>query len=424
VADVLFYNGDGVPNLVGPERIRPELGPGYDFDVCNEEVLLERLSVDNARLVLPDGMSYRLLVLPDNTRMPARVARKLKELVEAGATIIGPRPERDPGLLNHPECDEEVRRIAVELWDAKLPGSGRVIENKTPREVLLADGILPDFDYKADGDAHLDFIHRADETAHWYFVVNRNVSPVEAELTFRQDGLQPELWNPVTGEQRLLTDWSRTGEINPRTRLTYQFGPQESAFIVFRQPAGKSHGRNTSKFDTVQTVPGPWNLQFDPDWFYPVEANDNHERVWNELIDWTTHEDPAVKYYAGTATYRTVFHFPEDPDEASEFHLALGEVSFSARVILNGTDLGVAWCAPWQLKATDALKKGRNELVIEVVNTWQNRLVGDGFLPEDQRRTRTNIGHFYRQERRGKKITHPLMPAGLKGPVSLVRKIP
>lgn len=427
VADVLFYNGDGVPNLVGPERIRPELGPGYDFDVCNEEVLLERLAVQDGQLVLPDGMRYRMLVLPDDTRMPARVARKLEELVGAGATIIGPPPERDPGLLNYPECDEEVRRIAAKLWDATRPGPGRVIADKSPREVLLADGIRPDFEYQADEDAHLDFIHRADGEADWYFVVNRQDRPVAADLTFRQSGRQPELWDPRTGEQRRLTDWSHTGESKPRTRLPYRFGPHESTFIVFRQPAdggsgGGSDVGNTPAFDTVQTLPGPWKVRFNPDWFYPAKTDETFERVWNELIDWSGHQDPAVKYYAGTAVYRTQFDFPGKPEAGSDYYLSLGQVNVSARVLLNGTDLGVTWCDPWRLEATHALKEGQNELVIEVVNTWQNRLIGDGFMPEDQRRTRTNIRHFYRQERKGKKITHPLMPVGLKGPVALLRE--
>ncbi len=428
VADVLFYNGDGVPNLVGPERIRPELGQGYDFDVCNEEVLLTRLSVKDGRIVLPDGMSYRLLVLPEETRMPARVARKLEQLVEAGATIIGPRPERAPGLLNYPESDNEIRKIAAKLWGnrqikgARAVGKGRVIEEKTPREVLLAGGILPDFEYESPSEAHLDFIHRADSEADWYFLCNRNVQPTEASLTFRQHGLQPELWDPLTGEQRPITDWRHSDESNPRTTFDYQFGPHESVFVVFRSPAKPTQSDSTETFAKVQPVAGPWKVRFNPDWFYPVEANEDYTRIWNNLTDWTQSEDAAVKYYSGTATYQTEFELTEHPNPGTEYYLNVGDVSYSARVILNGKDLGVAWCAPWQVKAKDALKKGTNQLTIEVVNTWQNRLVGDGFLPEAKRRTHTNIAHFYKQERRGKKIIHPLMPAGLKGPVSIFRK--
>ena len=63
VADVCYYNGDGAPNLVEPKHVDPSLGAGYDYDVCNAEVLLTRMGVRDGRIVLPDGMSYRLLVL-------------------------------------------------------------------------------------------------------------------------------------------------------------------------------------------------------------------------------------------------------------------------------------------------------------------------------------------------------------------------
>lgn len=69
VADVLYYNGDWAPNRVQPKHVDPSLGPGYDYDACNAEALLTRLSIQDGRITLPDGMSYRLLVLPDSKRM-------------------------------------------------------------------------------------------------------------------------------------------------------------------------------------------------------------------------------------------------------------------------------------------------------------------------------------------------------------------
>lgn len=94
VADVLYYNGDWAPNLVDVKHVDPSLGKGYDYDVCNTEVLLTRLSVKNGRITLPDGMSYRLLVLPDTKSMPVEVIKKIRAFVEAGATIVGPKPNQ------------------------------------------------------------------------------------------------------------------------------------------------------------------------------------------------------------------------------------------------------------------------------------------------------------------------------------------
>ncbi len=98
VADVLFYNGDNAPNLVAQKHINPRLGNGYDYDVCNEEILLTRLSVKDGWLVLPGGMRYRLLVLPASRRMPLPVLKKIQQLAANGATIIGKAPDTDSGL--------------------------------------------------------------------------------------------------------------------------------------------------------------------------------------------------------------------------------------------------------------------------------------------------------------------------------------
>ena len=180
-ADVCYYSGDNAPNFVEPKHVDPSLGPGYDYDVCNAEVLLTRMSVTNGKIVLPDGMSYRLLVLPDRKTMPVEVLKKVQQLVEAGATVVGPRPERDPGMRDYPRCDEEVRRIAAGLWgevDGKnvtqrRVGLGRIVWGRRLREVLQADGVGPDFEHSGK-DASIDFIHRTAGAAEIYFVANRN----------------------------------------------------------------------------------------------------------------------------------------------------------------------------------------------------------------------------------------------------------
>ncbi len=159
VADVLYYSGDEAPNFVPPKYIDPARGFGYDYDMCNTEILLTRLSVKDGRIVLPDGMSYKVLVLPEQKTMPLEVLEKIKTLVEAGATVVGPRPERTPGLKGYPQCDEQLRGLAKQLWgdeDNKVVmqrevGKGRTIRGKTVRDVLQADGIGPDFSFQTEG---------------------------------------------------------------------------------------------------------------------------------------------------------------------------------------------------------------------------------------------------------------------------------
>ena len=426
VADVLYYNGDWAPNLVEPKHVDPSLGKGYDYDVCNAEVLLTRLSVKDGRIILPDGMSYKLLVLPYETRMPVEIAEKLAELAKAGATIVGPRPESDPGLKDYPNSDRKVKAIANELWgniDGKTVferkiGQGRIIWGKTLRDILTSDGVLPDFEVSGESDTFIDFIHRATPEADFYFLVNRKNREENVTLTFRQDGLQPEMWDPVNGEQRDLPEFSIE---DGRTTIPLQFGPNGSTFIVFRKPATKPQGNNVLTFKETQEITGQWHVSFDKEWFYPLDGLKGKEAegqfVFEKLEDWTNRSEPAVKYFSGTANYSVEFMAPKEMSGNQEYYLDLGKVNVSASVRLNGKELGVVWCDPWRIDLGKALKKGLNKLEIEVVNRWPNRLIGDGKLPQEQRMTKTNLTGYYNPD-----VEHKLLPSGLLGPVVLMEK--
>ncbi|HEY9174406.1 MAG TPA: glycosyl hydrolase, partial [Verrucomicrobiae bacterium] len=421
VADVLYYNGDWAPNLVEPKHTDPSLGKGYDYDVCNAEVLLTRLSVKDSRLVLPEGIGYRLLVLPDTTRMPAEVARKIHGLVAAGATVVGPKPQSDPGLKNYPDCDAEVRRIADEVWgncNGKTVthhafGKGRVFWGKARREILRDDGIAPDLAHSG-GDAFIDFIHRRVGEADIYFLANRKDRPESVVCEFRVSGRQPELWDPVSGGRRDLPQFS---SCNGVTSVPLEFEPHGSMFVVFRRvatsPTGKA-GENFPKFTPIMELTGAWQMSFDPDWFYPTNGLSGEAAkgvvTFDRLEDWSKRPEPAIRHFSGTATYRKTFEAPHATRNKSVY-LDLGAVKETARVRINGKELGVVWCAPWRVEITDTLKPGENLLEIEVVNLWPNRLVGDAGLPTEAQRTRTNIRTF--------KKTSPLRSSGLLGPVTI-----
>jgi len=415
---VLYYNGDWAPNLVPPKRVDPSLGKGYDYDVCNAEVLLTRLAVKGGRIVLPDGMSYRLLVLPERDFMPVEVLAKVRNLIGAGATVVGPKPVRDPGLKDYPKSDEAVKRLAAELWsevDGKTTtqhpfGKGRIIWGKPLREILLADGVQPDFEVVGgENDTFIDFIHRTVDGVEVYFVVNRNPRPETASCAFRVSGRQPELWDPVSGAMRDAASFKQTGG---RTVVPLEFEPHGSLFAVFRRPiAGDAAGKaatNFPKFKPLQEIAGEWTVRFDPKWGGPAQA------TFAALEDWTKRAEDGIKYYSGAAVYRKTFDWSRLPGQG-KFFLDLGSVKETARVKLNGKDLGVVWCHPWGLAVSSALKKGKNELEIEVVNLWPNRLIGDGQAPPEKRLTRTNVPHYH-----GLDPKTSLRPSGLLGPVRIM----
>ena len=415
VGDVLYYNGDGAPNFVEVKHIDPSLGPGYDYDVCNAEALLTRTSVKNGRIVLPDGMRYRLLVLPNRRTMPVDVLRKIKTLVEGGATVVGPKPLGDPGLKDYPRCDEEIARLAGQVWgncDGRTVtehrfGQGRIVWGQTLRSLLLADNVPPDFECQGGRDTLLDFIHRTTDGAEIYFVANRKDRPATADCTFRVCGEQPELWDPVTGRMQPAAAFQQSAG---RTTLPLEFAPYGSLFIVFRTPvavdARGSAVRNFPAYRDAQELVGPWRVQFDPKWGGPAQSV-----AFEKLGDWTARPEAGIKHYSGKAAYEKTFDLPEALRRPGQrLFLDLGTVHNVAQVRLGGKDLGVVWTAPWRVEITDAVKPTGNRLQIDVVNLWPNRLIGDAALPESQRIARTHV--VFRPDQ-------PLLPSGLLGPVTV-----
>jgi len=417
VADAVYYYGDHVPNFAQLKRSDPaRVLPGYDYDVATEEVVLTRMNVRDGQIVLPDGMSYRVLVLPEQPAISLPVLRKVKESVAAGATVIGAKPQHATGLQDFPDCDAEVARLANELWgDAPDQaggehrcGQGRVIWGKTAREVLLADGIQPDFEF-AGGDAEtvLDYIHRRDGEAEIYFVANRGNRGEEASCTFRVSGKLPELFDPLTGQTRPLTVYSQA---DGRTTVPLQFAPCGSWFVIFRKPAtapASVEGSNFPPYAPAHTLAGPWQVSFDPRWGGPESVE------FAELTDWTKRAEDGIRFYSGAATYRRTFDLPDSLQSAGRpLVLDLGVVKQLAEVRLNGRHLGVLWAAPFRVNVSEAIRPAGNALEIEVVNFWPNRVIGDQSLPEDKRLTRTNV----------RKLTKdtPLVESGLLGPVQIM----
>src|ERR1017187_1648132 len=201
-ADVLYYYGDHVPNFSQLKKSDPaHIQPGYDYDVITAEALIERASVRDGKIVLPDGMSYRLLVLPDHDVISLPVLKSISELVKAGATVIGPKPARAEALENFAAADAEVKKIADELWGGQT-GKGRVITGKTQMKALLDDGVLPDFEFFGEPHPDVDSVHRTASDAEIYFVANRSTNVISGVCVFRVAGKAPELWNPVTGERK------------------------------------------------------------------------------------------------------------------------------------------------------------------------------------------------------------------------------
>ena len=231
VADICYLQAENPPQGLGGH---PKLG--YDWDECSSEVVLTRMSVENGRIVLPDGMSYRVLALPSSATMTPSLLGKIRDLVEAGATVIGARPVRSPSLSDYPACDDELERLANELWgdcDGKQVkerrfGEGRVVCGLSPEEVLAKSGVKPDF----RGQIHLRGIHRSADGTDIYFVSNPQPTEIRTTCAFRVTGKVPELWWPDTGHIERASVYEENGGV---TNVLLPLGPSGSVFVVFRK---------------------------------------------------------------------------------------------------------------------------------------------------------------------------------------------
>jgi hypothetical protein len=441
VGDVCFYLGEDAPIAAPYKQYDPA---GYDGDYCNPEVLLTRMSVKDGRIILPDGMSYRILVLQNctsisrevcdivggsiqqkisstpSTAMSLNVLEKIGELVHDGATVVGPKPEKAAGLKDYPKCDEAVRALAAEIWgdcDGKTRtehayGKGRVIWGKPLGDILRADAVKPDFTCgrPSENVRTLDFIHRAVGTADIYFVSNRRNQTESQVCTFRVAGKQPEIWDPVSGSIRKAAAYK---QVNGCTVLPLEFAPFESYFIVFRKPiattaVGKSP-RNFPKLSPVQDIAGSWDVSFDPRWGGPGSVE------FSKLASWTKRPEKGIKFYSGKATYRKTFNVDRDIAAKGRLFLDLGKAQDVAAVRLNGKNLGTLWTAPWRVDITDAVRPSGNLLEIDVVNLWVNRVVGDLNLPREKRILETHDVFRFGMVQ----PTTPLLDSGLLGPVTI-----
>ena len=219
VVDLLYLAPEGAPRSFNPPP--SVLRSGYSADVCSADAVLTRLAVKNALLTLPDGMTYRALALPGSPTMTPALLRRLGELADQGATIIGSAPTKAPGLTDYPDCDSRVHRQAEALW-----GSGAIITDKSPQEALGASGVGPDF----TSDRVLEFIHRRINSSDVYFVANPSSHAVNATCTFRISGRRPEQWQAETGRREPVVVYT---EAEGETRIPLRFEAGGSVFVVF-----------------------------------------------------------------------------------------------------------------------------------------------------------------------------------------------
>ncbi len=428
VADILYLTDEGA-YTEPPQRasLIPPLPEGYDYDLAPPEVVLTRLTVRGGQLLLPDGMSYPLLVLPASRAMTPMLLEKVRDLVQAGATVVGAPPEVAPGLSAFPGSDLRVKRLAEELWgdcngttvlQHKL-GQGRVVWGM-PLAKLLEEMNLPrQFHQAAPTPKPLRFIHRRTGETDLFFLANANTNAVELDCDFRVEGKEPELWDAETGQIHPALIWRSEGAT---TRVRVPLVGTGSQFVIFRKPSSGA-GRLTSilsggqpvsaalvevqdsKLTLIASSNGLYEItlaegrvlrQNLKDLAAPLNLSSNWELNFSsngtpaqpislsQLVSWTKLPSVNQKYFSGSATYRKAVRMPAPVSTSdNRYYLDLGRVGVIAEISWNRKPIATLWRPPFVGDVTEAIRSGENELEVKVVNLWPNRIIGDDHLQDD-----------------------------------------
>jgi hypothetical protein len=338
--------------------------------------------------------------------MSLPVLRKIRDLVNAGAVVVGPKPTDSPSLSDN---QAEFRTIAGQLWGSGTNesafGKGKVYGGHTLAAVLAATKVAPDFEYTMpQKDTNLLFVHRKLPDGEVYWVDNRNNRTEALEATFRVQGKAAELWYPETGQVGPASYRIAGG----RTTVPLRLDPFESVFVVFRKAATAESRTLPRPIDTpIASVDGAWAVSFPPDRGAPKITLD-------KLASWSENTDEGVKYFSGTGTYTKTVQAPAEWFKTgARLWLDLGEVKNLAEVSVNGKPLGIVWKTPFRVDVTGAMKPGANTVEVKVTNLWVNRLIGDA-QPNVAKKYTYTTQPFYR-------ANSPLLTSGLLGPVRIIR---
>lgn len=373
VSSVLWYIGDEIEQK--PDQYAP-FPEGYAFDYCNTDAFLNRISVKDGRWTTPEGIAYDVLWIPDQKRLLPKTANKLQAMTAQGGHVI---------------------------TDVPLSQLGNALEG-----MELQSDVKP---------TELRWLHRHTDGADWYMVCPKAEQSFSGEVSFRQKG-RAELWNPMNGSITPIA--SRQDGDYACIDLNLSRG--QMLFVVFR-PIPSLYGGKPS-YTNINTIEGPWALRFNDELGTSLILEEKKAtpdgEVERGLLPWKELPlNDEGKAFSGTATYETTFVLDHKPKKKAS-HLGgksgaglvlnLGKVEEIAVVSVNGQVADTLWAEPYETDITRYVRKGKNQLSIQVTSTWYNRLVYDARQPKEQRKTWVI---------NGPSANSALRPSGLLGPVKL-----
>lgn len=474
VADILLYYGEdlNITGLYGGDAFStlPQVPDGYNYDFANPTVLRSGVKAENGILVAPSGARYMVLWLDRNCEvMSLDILKKIKEFADAGVIICGKEPKQCAGLKAD---DRAFASIVDDVWHSRRKN----VFTKGLEDCLRRSGIEPDFratvtsevaspiaepaettsghlDKLGDQDAseapantpdsygNFKYVHRTlPDSTQIYWVRNFSGKDSNVELSFRDGGKFATIFNPENGEV-MNTEVGHSGDLSnvslqllsadarfvvlsdkPQIKVTVDTMlvnvPDSSTILAsdlttvaepvvrYGSPATEATYQ-TLEATVIQSINTTWQVHFNQ------KNGGTADEEFPELESWTRKENPVVKYFSGTAVYKTTIAVDSTTlADNSKIFIDLGVVKNIADISVNGAEAGVLWKAPFRTAdIKPLLKEGDNLLEIKVTNVWRNRMIGD--VQPGEKNPVTAIRRFY-------KASDKLLPSGLLGPVRLL----
>nr|MCR5004228.1 DNA-binding protein [Bacteroidales bacterium] len=344
---------------------------GYHYDTFNSDVLLDKTKSGTAKNSFG---RYKIIVVPPvdihnpNGIITKESAKAFKALKKAGRTIID-----------------------------TFPYSGKDFTSL---------GVEPDFIATGKDDSYvegLNFCHRRTDSEDIYFIANHDGFAKDFKASFRVTGRTPEIWVPVSGEIIRTTEFSFE---DGRLAMPLHLEGSESLFIVLKDEQKASFkGGNIFQAEAARNLDCRWTADFE-------FRGEKKQMTFDDLFDWKDCSDPFVKYFSGTAVYKTSFDAKVQKGQC--YFLEFGDICNIAEIFVNGKSCGTLWTPPYRVDVTEALRDGTNTLEIHVANTWANHIKGINekqITPKDKFWT---LVPYWPEV--------PLQKSGILGPVKLVRK--
>jgi hypothetical protein len=439
---------------------------GFDFNFVNDQVLVERSSISNGKLVI-EKTEHSVLILPWMTYLSLKTLERVRDFCRAGGIVIAVErlPEFSTGFNSFEENDAKLKAIISEMFGT-IPIHDSIVRNKfgqgeavllrteTDLPKILREHLQPDFglEKRAESVLHL---HRRTDDSDVYFVSNTSEFYQENSALFRTDRKSVELWDAETGAAKPVANYSVESH---GVRIPFRLKPYESVFYVFKNAPEPSHVVETNADEVsaagkgkivcttanngtlyvrtggaakkagrkellVKNLPAP--LEVTGEWLVTFQAYKFEKLVKKIALLHSWSDDADTRNFSGTARYELEFEIPPTLlGEGRRVTLDLGTVMDASKVWLNSTAAGVTWKRPHVHDVSKLVKPGKNFIEVRVSNRLINSVAGMK-RPESADKVVEKYGNYNERQQWYQIMSREygaenLPSAGLMGPVKLV----